>query len=57
MKTRLPKTMRPQMTHIGDSSAKAIFSAMNELPHKAMATNKQPIAWARSLACCTLVSL
>jgi len=41
----LPSAMRAKITHKGGSSENAIFNAINELPHKAIANTKQPIAW------------
>src|SRR5690349_15773205 len=54
--TTLPKAMRPKITHIGGISLNANFKAINELPHKAMATTKQPQASAWPSRCCTHTS-
>jgi hypothetical protein len=44
MKTALPSAMRAKMTHSGGNSANANLSAMNELPHKAIAMTRQMMA-------------
>ncbi|GLK91545.1 hypothetical protein GCM10017655_46090 [Pseudomonas turukhanskensis] len=42
--TRLPRAIRPKITHMGGISLNASFKAINELPHKAMAITRHPQA-------------